>query len=140
MSRTPARITQADVARVIRAAQQCGAGLVRILRDGTVSIMHDDDQQDAPIVAFDPFFHPGYVYFIGGGPFIKIGWSASMEDRIAALQTGNPYKLEILGTCVGSMETEREFHEQFKEHRAEGEWFADCTEIRAFIEIMAQQL
>ncbi len=38
MSRTPARITQADVARAIRAAQQCGAGQVRILADGTITI------------------------------------------------------------------------------------------------------
>ena len=38
MSRTPARITQADVARAIRAAQQCGAGKVRIERDGTITI------------------------------------------------------------------------------------------------------
>jgi len=38
MSRTPARITQADVARAIRAAQQCGAGSVRILSDGTIAI------------------------------------------------------------------------------------------------------
>jgi hypothetical protein len=42
MSRTPARITQADVARAIRAAQQCGAGQVRILADGTITI---DPQQ-----------------------------------------------------------------------------------------------
>lgn len=38
MSRTPARITQADVARAIRAAQQTGAGAVRILPDGTIQI------------------------------------------------------------------------------------------------------
>lgn len=38
MSRTPARVTQADVARAIRAAQQCGAGQVRILADGTITI------------------------------------------------------------------------------------------------------
>jgi len=38
MSRTPARVTQADVARAIRAAQQCGAGMVRIDRDGTILI------------------------------------------------------------------------------------------------------
>lgn len=38
MSRTPARITQADVARAIRAAQQCGAGRVRVLPDGTITI------------------------------------------------------------------------------------------------------
>jgi len=38
MSRTPARVTQADVARAIRAAQQCGAGLVRVLPDGSITI------------------------------------------------------------------------------------------------------
>lgn len=38
MSRTPARVTQADVARAIRAAQQCGAGQVKIHSDGTITI------------------------------------------------------------------------------------------------------
>lgn len=38
MSMVPSRITQADVARVIRAAQQCGAGQVKILPDGTITI------------------------------------------------------------------------------------------------------
>jgi hypothetical protein len=38
MSRTPARVTQADVARVIRAAKQAGAGSVRIMPDGTIKI------------------------------------------------------------------------------------------------------
>jgi len=38
MSRTPARVTQADVARAIRAAQQCGAGQVRITKDGDILI------------------------------------------------------------------------------------------------------
>ncbi|MDR6303960.1 hypothetical protein GGQ85_001659 [Nitrobacter vulgaris] len=38
MSRTPARFTQADVARAIRAAQQTGAGNVEIKPDGTICI------------------------------------------------------------------------------------------------------
>jgi hypothetical protein len=38
MSRRPARVTQADVARAIRAAQQTGAGAVRIQPDGTILI------------------------------------------------------------------------------------------------------
>jgi hypothetical protein len=38
MSRTPARITQADVARAIRAAKQAGAGGVEIRRDGTILV------------------------------------------------------------------------------------------------------
>jgi acid phosphatase class B len=46
MSRAPARITQADVARAIRAAQQCGAGDVRILPDGTITISPNPDAGD----------------------------------------------------------------------------------------------
>jgi len=38
MSYRPARYTQADVARAIRAAQQCGAGKVRIDPDGSITI------------------------------------------------------------------------------------------------------
>lgn len=45
MSRTPARIRQADVARAIRAAQQTGAGGVRIFPDGTIRI----DLQSEPL-------------------------------------------------------------------------------------------
>lgn len=45
MSRTPARVTQADVARAIRAAKQTGAGSVRIMPDGTIRI---DIQPEKP--------------------------------------------------------------------------------------------
>jgi hypothetical protein len=44
MPRRPARYTQADVARVIRAAKETGAGMVRVLTDGTICI----DVQTAP--------------------------------------------------------------------------------------------
>jgi hypothetical protein len=39
VSRTPARITQADVARAIRAAKQAGAGSVEIKPDGTILVL-----------------------------------------------------------------------------------------------------
>jgi hypothetical protein len=39
MSRRPALITQADVARAIRAARQCGAEAVEIRPDGTMRVM-----------------------------------------------------------------------------------------------------
>jgi hypothetical protein len=38
MSRTPARFTQADVARTIRAAKQVGAEGVEVRPDGTIYI------------------------------------------------------------------------------------------------------
>jgi hypothetical protein len=38
MSRTPARVTQADVARTIRAAKQAGAEGVEVRPDGTIYV------------------------------------------------------------------------------------------------------
>jgi hypothetical protein len=50
MSRTPARFTQADVARTIRAARQAGAGAVELLPDGTIRITLDRrDEPDKPV-------------------------------------------------------------------------------------------
>ena len=49
MSRTPARFTQADVARAIRAAQQTGAGGVEVKPDGTISISLSTATRDQPV-------------------------------------------------------------------------------------------
>jgi hypothetical protein len=38
MSRTPARFTQADIARVIRAARQTGAATVEVRPDGSILV------------------------------------------------------------------------------------------------------
>ena len=51
MSRTPARITQADIARAIRAAQQTGAGSVEVKPDGTISISLSTGARDRPVDA-----------------------------------------------------------------------------------------
>jgi hypothetical protein len=49
MSRTPARIRQADVARTLRAAKQAGAGAVEVRPDGTMLVHlflpHDGGKQ-----------------------------------------------------------------------------------------------
>jgi hypothetical protein len=52
MSRTPARCTQADLARSIRAAKQAGAGAVELLPDGTIRIILDE--RDKPAQPVDP--------------------------------------------------------------------------------------
>lgn len=53
MSRTPARFTQADVARTIRAAKQAGAGAVELLPDGTIRICLDEAEKPGPPVEPD---------------------------------------------------------------------------------------
>jgi len=54
VSRTPARFTQADIARTIRAAKQAGAGAVELLPDGTIRIRLDGPEKPARPVAPDP--------------------------------------------------------------------------------------
>ena len=50
MSRVPAKVTQADVARAIRAAKQAGAGYVEILPDGSIriSLSPSSPERNAP--------------------------------------------------------------------------------------------
>jgi hypothetical protein len=45
MSRTPARTTQVDIARAIRAAKQAGAGAIELLPDATIRINLAGDKQ-----------------------------------------------------------------------------------------------
>lgn len=74
-----------------------------------------------------------YVYFIKCNPninrfanadcYVKIGKSHSIEtikNRFTALQTGNPFKLTLLGYVEGD---EKYFHNYFSEFRINGEWF-----------------
>jgi hypothetical protein len=52
MSRTPAKVTQADIARTIRAARQAGARAVEVkFPDGTVLIVRLDsgETDDVPL-------------------------------------------------------------------------------------------
>lgn len=52
MPRTPARFTQADVARTIRAAMQAGAGAVELLPDGRIRILLDGEEK--PVQPVEP--------------------------------------------------------------------------------------
>ncbi|MCP3368287.1 GIY-YIG nuclease family protein [Bradyrhizobium cajani] len=65
----------------------------------------------------------GGVYFIASGEFVKIGWSLSVPERMKALQTSSSRKLTLLRVIPGVKEDEAKFHQEFAEHRAEGEWF-----------------
>lgn len=49
MSRTPARFTQSDIARCIRAVQQCEADMrVRLAPDGSIIIERSQDHDAIP--------------------------------------------------------------------------------------------
>ena len=72
------------------------------------------------------------VYFIqagGHGRPIKVGYSKNPSKRLKQLQTGCPYKLNLLFTIPGNKKKEAELHYQFRflqytgDEPLKGEWF-----------------
>lgn len=81
----------------------------------------------------------GCVYFIRSEKThaIKIGFTAGkIEDRLSALQTAHPYKLQVLATSRGNREYEKALHARFARLRLEGEWFEPHPDLLAFISIL----
>lgn len=81
----------------------------------------------------------GCVYFVRSEKThaIKIGFTAGkVEDRLGALQTAHPYKLQVLATCRGNREYEKALHDRFGQLRLEGEWFEPHPDLLAFISVL----
>lgn len=81
----------------------------------------------------------GYVYFIRSEKThaIKIGYTAGrIENRLNALQTAHPYKLEAIAVLRGSREYEKALHARFEKLRLEGEWFEPHPDLLAFISVL----
>ncbi|GHG04518.1 GIY-YIG nuclease family protein [Streptomyces hydrogenans] len=71
-----------------------------------------------------PPARPVRTYLVGieGSPLTKIGMTTStLGDRIAQLQTGQPFKLLPLLDLEGDYE--RALHRRFADQRVRGEWF-----------------
>jgi hypothetical protein len=75
----------------------------------------------------------GYVYFVACAepecrkvhPFIKIGHTAKMKDRLMTLQIGSPVELKFVGHIKSEdhISLERYFHKTFSNAWLYGEWF-----------------
>lgn len=74
------------------------------------------------------------VYFVAVRGFIKIGWSENWRARVKHIQVNNPEEIEVLLVLGRPKIFEQTMHADFAAHRARGEWFHDCPEIRAYIE------
>lgn len=75
------------------------------------------------------------VYFLGVSGYVKIGVTAHLPRRAAELQPGSPFRFELLAYVPGaSYAEERVYHQRFRRHRVESEWFKLCPEIEAEID------
>lgn len=70
----------------------------------------------------------GFVYFITiGDPYpthVKVGYTKKNPlARMRDLQTGCPFKMNMLGFAFGNQPMETQLHDVFEDYRKEGEWF-----------------
>lgn len=68
------------------------------------------------------------IYFIHAAEAnrVKIGYTKNQESlklRMAALQTGSPFPLYLIGAMNGDRRMERGLHDFFDKDRVSGEWF-----------------
>lgn len=84
-------------------------------------------------VKWQPFVN-GWVYFVRAGERVKIGHSLNVDARLTALQTGSPYKLELLAIVPGTVRDEAGFHRKFAALREHGEWFRYEGDLREYLE------
>ena len=67
------------------------------------------------------------------GPYLKIGYSSeNIRQRVADLQTGNPYQLHLFGTLPGDLEAERALHDRWQHLHYRGEWFRRWIAARQY--------
>lgn len=80
-----------------------------------------------------------FVYFIkciNRDGYIKIGVAKEVQSRLDTMQTGCPYKLELLAAikCVSrkqAYELEGKLHRLFKAKHIRGEWFRKVNMYKA---------
>lgn len=79
----------------------------------------------------------GAVYIIGNRKWglCKIGYSRSPARRLRRLQTGCPFKLEILTVFEGkSYDFETALHKRAEPYHEHGEWFRIEGRLKNFID------
>lgn len=76
------------------------------------------------------------VYVIGclDKGYCKIGISTYPEQRLKEIQTGCPFKVEVLKVFKGDRNTEKELHKKYKQYHSYGEWFFIKGELKKAID------
>lgn len=73
------------------------------------------------------------VYVVGFGPYIKIGISVNVTERLAGLQTGAPEKIVLYAVLDGWAAEEAALHKRFAHYRLNGEWFRNEGELAEWL-------
>jgi len=101
-------------------------------------IESDEDDRD-----LDYLDRPGCIYLLqsGSSRYYKLGWtSLAIEDRIAALQAGNPHRIRVIEMIRGTQREEHMLQERHEDRRqGNGEWFRFESREEAIAALLAAE-
>lgn len=104
---------------------------------------HSQQQQieDEPPESKKKVPQVGYVYFLKGDDFCKIGRTVDLDSRITTIRPKLPFETELALVIETDDPTALEIalHDRFAAKRANGEWFALTDEDIAWIEISGRE-
>lgn len=73
------------------------------------------------------------IYFLRCGPYVKIGRSRQLRNRLAELKTGNPYPLDLIATIPGDKILDAALRGRFAALHHQDEWFHLRDELEIYI-------
>lgn len=85
--------------------------------------------------------HKGYVYFVGGGGYYKIGKAVDMKERMKFYEIKMPFECKLVHVIKTNdiAKCEKKFHKRFDLNRRNGEWFQlnenDIQEVKNVTEL-----
>jgi hypothetical protein len=63
------------------------------------------------------------VYAVACGDAVKFGVAVDPKSRFSGLQTGSPFRLELLGAIGCERRIEKDIHAYCADHHLRGEWY-----------------
>jgi hypothetical protein len=86
---------------------------------------------------YENLYARGNIYFVRCERYVKIGFAVDVGERIAKLQTGNPFELVLMTVLEDEPAiVERWLHEALDQYRRRGEWFKLHKRIEGLIELI----
>jgi excisionase family DNA binding protein len=121
---------EARIYKLIREGRLRAFRLGKLIRVPIEAVeeFEENRHEDVP-----PKSKSGYVYFVGVGGSVKIGFARNVERRLTYLRAANHESLVILHVEDGTAADEARLHNRFSHLRRHSEWFSLSGELAEYL-------
>lgn len=78
--------------------------------------------------------NPGDLYFVKVGPYLKIGRTRDLKERLRILACHAPVAPKLIGAIAGAGPTEKAWHYAFRNINSHREWFKIAPALKRSVD------